>query len=132
MGTYCIAQGAQLCVFIYIKNPSVNAEDIRDMGLIPVSGRSLGEGHGNPLQYSCLENPMDRAVFWDTVHRVSKSRTWLKQLNIHAYTYTFNLNSIPINNIWDYLFLVSKEYVVALLSLTCAVNYLLLCIRCLL
>ena len=45
--------------------------------VIPVSERSLGGGHGNPLQYSCLENPMGRAVFWDRVHRVTKSWTWL-------------------------------------------------------
>ena len=42
-----------------IKNPPVNAGDIRDMGSFPGSGRSPREGHGNPLQYSCLENPMD-------------------------------------------------------------------------
>ena len=48
-----------------------------DLGLIPGSGRSPGEGNGNPLQYSCLENPMDRGAWWPTVHRVTKSRTWL-------------------------------------------------------
>ena len=52
-----------------VKNPSANAGD---MGSIPESGRSLGEGHGNPLQYSCLENPMDRGAWWATVHRVTK------------------------------------------------------------
>ena len=46
-----------------------------DLGSIPVLGRSLGEGNGNPLQYSCLENPMDRGAWWATVHRVAKSRT---------------------------------------------------------
>ena len=45
---------------VVVKNPPVNAGDIRDMDLIPESGRSPGEGHGNPLQYSCLENPMGR------------------------------------------------------------------------
>ena len=49
-------------VAIVVKNPSANAGDIRDMGLIPESGRSPGEGHGNPLQYSCLKNPTDRGV----------------------------------------------------------------------
>jgi len=48
-----------------------------DMGLIPGSGRSSGEGNGNPLQYSCLENPMDRGAWWATVHGVTKSRTQL-------------------------------------------------------
>ena len=53
-------------------NPPVNAEDIRDMGFIPRLGRSHGGGHGDPLQYSCLENPMDRGAWWATVHRVAE------------------------------------------------------------
>ena len=48
-----------------------------DPGSIPGSGRSLGEGNGKPLQYSCLENPMDRGAWQATVHRVAKSRTGL-------------------------------------------------------
>ena len=44
----------------------------------------LGEGNGNPLQYSCLENPMDRGTWWGAVHRVAQNRTWLKQLSMHA------------------------------------------------
>ena len=55
----------------------------RDMGLIPGLGRSPGGGHGTPLQYSCLENPIDRGAWWATVHGVSKSRTGLKQLSTH-------------------------------------------------
>ena len=51
-----------------VKNLPANAGDIRDMGSIPGLGRSPGEGHGNPLQYSCLENPMDRGAWWVTVH----------------------------------------------------------------
>ena len=58
-----------------VKNPPANAEDIRDAGSIPGSERSSGGGHGNPLQYSCLENPMDRGAWWDIVHRVAKSQT---------------------------------------------------------
>ena len=50
----------------------------RDVGSIPGSGRSPEEGHGNPLQYSCLENPMDRGAWWATVHSVTKSQTQLK------------------------------------------------------
>ena len=57
-----------------------------DPGLIPGSGRSPGEGNGNPLQYSCLENPMDRGAWWATVHGVAKSRTWLRDF---AFTLTF-------------------------------------------
>ena len=61
------------------KNPPAKAGDVRDTGLIPESGRSSGEGHGNPFQYSCLENPMKRGAWRATVHRVAKSRTQLKQ-----------------------------------------------------
>ena len=52
-----------------------------DSGLIPESGRSPGGRHGNPLQYSCLENPMDRGAWRATVHRVAKSQTWLRWFN---------------------------------------------------
>ena len=62
-------------VVLMVKIPPANAGDIRDVGLIPGSGRSPGGGHGNPLQYSCLENPMDRGAWWATVHRVAKSHT---------------------------------------------------------
>ena len=55
-----------------------------DTGSIPGSGGSLGGGHGNPLQYSCLENPTDRGAWWATVHSVSKSWTRLKRLNTHT------------------------------------------------
>ena len=58
-----------------VKNPSVNARDIRDTGLIPGSGRSPGGGHDNPHQYSCWENPMDRGAWWAMAHGVSKSQT---------------------------------------------------------
>ena len=51
-----------------------------DSGLIRESGRSLGEGNGNPLHYSCLENPMDRGAWWATVHSIAKSQTWLSQV----------------------------------------------------
>ena len=54
-----------------IKNLLADAGDIRDVGSIPGSGRSLGEGNSNPLQYSCLENPTDGAAWWATVHRVA-------------------------------------------------------------
>ena len=55
------------------KEPACNAGDTRDMGSIPRLGRSPGGGHGNPLQYSCLENPMDRGAWQATVHRVADS-----------------------------------------------------------
>ena len=68
-------------VALVVKNLPANAGDVRDAGLIPGSGRSPGGGHGNPLQYSCLENPMDREAWWATVHRVTKSWTRLKRLD---------------------------------------------------
>ena len=73
-----------------IKNLPANAGDIRDSGLIPERGRSPGGGHGNPLQYYCLENPMDRGAQWATVHGVVKRPTRLKCLSAHtqARTYT--------------------------------------------
>ena len=63
---------------LVLKNPPVNAGDIRAMGSIPGLGRSPGEGHGYPLKYSCLENPMGRGAWQAAVHRVVKSRTQLK------------------------------------------------------
>ena len=65
-------------VALVVKNPLANTGDVRDVGLIPGSGRFPGEGHGNPLQYSCLENPMDKGAWRATVHRVAESRTRLK------------------------------------------------------
>ena len=62
-------------VVLVVKNPLANAGDIRDVGAISGSGRSSGEGHSNPLQYSCLENLMDRGAWWSTVHGVTKSQT---------------------------------------------------------
>ena len=60
---------------LVVKNLPANAGDIRDAGLIPGLGRSPGEGYGNPLQYSYLENPMDkRSPARDTVHGVAKRR----------------------------------------------------------
>ena len=55
-----------------VKNPPANAGDIRDTGSIPGLGRFPGEGNGNPLQYSCLGNPMDRGAWWAAVHGVAK------------------------------------------------------------
>ena len=61
-----------------VKNPSANAGDVRVVDSIPLSGRSPGEGNGNPLQYSCLEDPMDRGAWRATVLGAVKSRTRLK------------------------------------------------------
>ena len=69
---HCLYRASQ--VALVVKNPA-SAGDIRDMGLIPGSGRSPGGEHGNPLLYSCLENSMDRGTWWSTVHGVTKSQT---------------------------------------------------------
>ena len=61
-----------------VKNPPASAGDLRDWGSIPVLGRSPGGESGNPLQYSCLENPMDRGAWYAVVCSVAKSQTQLK------------------------------------------------------
>ena len=78
---------------LVVKNPPAtgdikyrrhNTGDIKDAGLIPGLGRFPGGGHGNPLQYSCLEKPMNRGVWQSTVPRIAKSPTQLKRLSMHA------------------------------------------------
>ena len=64
-----------------VKNLLANAGDARDTGLIPGSGRSSGEGNGNPLQYPCLENSMDRGAWWATVLGVTKELDTADQMN---------------------------------------------------
>ena len=71
-------------VALVVKNLPANAGDIRVTSLIPESGRFPGEWHGNPLQYSCLENPTEREALWATVHRVAKSWTQLTRLSTHS------------------------------------------------
>ena len=72
-------------VALVVKNPPVNAGDMRDIGLMPGSGRFPGGGHCNPCQYSCLENPMDQGAWRATVYRVTKSQTRLKQLDTYTH-----------------------------------------------
>ena len=57
---------------LVVKNPPVSAGDIKDMGLIPGSAGSPGEEHGNPFQYSCLENPLDRRALWAIIHGIAQ------------------------------------------------------------
>ena len=66
---------------LVVKNPPANARNIKDVGSIPGLGRSTGGGHGNPLQYSCLENSIDRGAWWAIVHGVTESWTQLRQLS---------------------------------------------------
>ena len=70
-GFPCSAVGKKICL------------QCRSLGSIPWLGISPAEGNGNPLLYSCLENPLDRGAWWTTVHRATKSRTWLKRLSTH-------------------------------------------------
>ena len=69
-----------LCSTLGGSEVKASACNAGDLGLIPGSGRSPREGNGNPLQYSCLENPMDGGAWWATVHGVAKSRTQLSNL----------------------------------------------------
>ena len=86
-----VQEGGDICILmadsqvvLVVKSPPAKEGDLKDAGSIPRSGRSPGGGHGNPLQYPCLENPMDRGAWWVIVHRAAKSRTPLKQLGKHV------------------------------------------------
>ena len=71
-------------MMLVVKKLPATAEDIRDLGSIPGSGRFPGESHGNPLQYSGLDNPMDRGAWWVTAHGVTQSRTQLSDSAQHT------------------------------------------------
>ena len=75
--------GASQMGLLVVKNLPANAGDVIDAGLIPRSGKSPGEGHGNPFQYSCLENLIDGGIWQIMVHKVAESQTWLKWLSMH-------------------------------------------------
>ena len=83
-----------------VKNLPGNAGDIRDTGSIPGWGRSPGGGHGNPLQYSCLENSMDRGVWWTTAHGGHKELDTTERLSMHACSL---LNGTILSHISDSL-----------------------------
>ena len=78
-------------VVLLVKNPSANAGDVRDAGSSPGLGRSPGGGPGKQLQYSCLENPMDRGAWRATIHGITKSQTWLKQLSMHTHKSVYKI-----------------------------------------
>ena len=82
-------------VVLVVKNPPANAGDIRDGGSIPGMRRFPGGGDGNWLQYSCLENSMDRGVWQATVHMVAQSQILLKQLSTHT-----NQNDLVDNKLY--------------------------------
>ena len=89
------------CFIDYDKGSEVKASalNVGDLGLIPGLGRSPGEGNGNPLQYSCLENPMDGGAWWAIVHGVAKSRTLVSD-----FTFTFKaFDYVDHNKLWKIL-----------------------------
>ena len=102
----CNAWAAKLCSVSAIvinrvspvaqcKESTCNAGDTEQTSLIPESGRSPGGGHGNPPQYSCLENPMDRGAWRAAVHGITKSWTQLKRLRTHTLLLTSQLHPLP-------------------------------------
>ena len=100
-------------VALVVKNPPANAGDVRDMGLIPGSGRPPGEGNDNPLQYSCLENSMDRGAWWAAIHRIAKESDTTEQLtHTHTHTHTFNTEVVKCR--------ISEHYMQLLKSLSCS------------
>ena len=87
-------------VALMVKNLLVNVGDIRDASSIPGSGRSLGGEHGNPLQYSCLGNSMERGAWWAAVHTVAESWAWLKRLGTHTHRDLTAFSSQRMNLQW--------------------------------
>ena len=91
-GLKCRLFGASQ-VTLVVKSLPANAGDVREAGSILHSGKPSGGGHGNPLQHSFLEKPMDRGAWWARVHRVAKSRTWLKHVHIWFLFISVSLHS---------------------------------------
>ena len=87
---------------LVVKNLAASVGDARDVGWIPGSRRPPGGGHGNPFQYSCPENPMDRGDWQATVHKVAKSQTQLKQLSMRECTRT-HINVLSIFFFWKFV-----------------------------
>ena len=121
--------GNNICfaeVALVVKNSLANEGDKRDMGSIHGMGRSPGGGHGTPLQYSCLGNPMDRGAWWATVHSIAKSQTQLKRLSTHCITTTMTGNNEISNSwcfralseVWEVLFIYIDPYYCIKLSAT--------------
>ena len=95
---YIIYVCVYMCMCMYGASGNESAcqcRSLRVAGSVPESGRSHGGEHGNPLQYSCLENPMDRGAWWSTVHGVVKSQTLAKWLSTHAWTHIYICMYIP-------------------------------------
>ena len=93
------------------KESACKAGATRDAGSVARLGGYPGGGHGNPLQYSCLENPMDRGAWQTTVHRVAKSWTRLKWLSTHTHVSTGGLVRTSVTHLSDFLFQTTPHYV---------------------
>ena len=93
-----------------VKNTPANARDARYVNSTPGLGRSPREGNGNPLHYSCLENPMDRGFRQAVVRKVAESQKWLKQLSTHMYIERKNVHSFEpsVNSSGIYVFIQVK------------------------
>ena len=105
----------------------VSAYNVGDLGSIPGSGRFSGEGNGNPLQYSCLENPMDQEAWWATVHGVAKSQTRPTNFTLlhHEITkplfaYLSAWNAVGIQKLLDILILAGTYWVLTYSARNCA------------
>ena len=105
------------------KNPPANAGDIRDVGSIPGMGRSPGVGNGNPLQYSCLKNPMDSGAWWITDHEAAKSLTQLKQLSMWCWRRLLRVPWTARRSNQSILKLISLQYSVEGLMLKLKLQY---------
>ena len=125
-------------LYIYFHN-NINKQirDLRDVDSIPGSGISPGRGHGNPLQYSCQENPMDRGAWWIPDHKVAKSQTWLKWLNTQAHKLRRRLQTIfygqgtktSVNKMDAHIWTVIKLHIQDLKSRVLALKLIFFCDR---
>ena len=110
-------------VGLLVKNLPANAGDLRNVGLIPGSGRSPGGGNGNPLQFSCLENPMDRRAWLATVQRVTKSQTqrqWLSMQEVKLVCDQIHVHPWPDFHSWDLLCPWPIQLLLALWMICCS------------
>ena len=104
MDCKCIFQFVCICTASHIALMVPMLGDVRDTGSIPGLGRSPGGGHGDTLQYSCLENPMDKGAWQATVLRVTHIQTQLKRLSVHTYSVHICLYSIYTKIIYVHIF----------------------------
>ena len=123
-------------VVLVVKNPPANAGDLRDIGLIPGQGRSPGGGHGNPLQYCCMENPVDRGAWRAEIHGVTQSQTKLKQFSKGQHMIAFGIMYYhclytPLHNKIFYLLVTcSWDTICILVAIPYSFNELIIMLKC--